>query len=323
MTKVKQIIGVDVSKDKFDVWNSLTGHHSYTNNSTGFKKFLKSIDFGMHCVMESTACYYQQLALFLYENNIAVSVVNPISIKRFIQMKLQQNKTDKSDSRMIALYGQEQSLRKWKPAPEHIEHCRQLQSVIELYLKQNTSLKNQIQSFESLGITKGILMQSLKRQLERIRKEIALLESEVETLLRQHEADLYVNLNSIPGIGKKTAALLIILTNGFRNFENYRQVSSFFGLSPVEFSSGSSVHGRSRISKRGNRKMRNHLFMCSFTACYCNPQCNLLFTRLLNKGKSKKLALIAVCNKLIKQSFSIAKSGLPYDPAYRSAYVYQ
>ncbi|WP_321371372.1 IS110 family transposase [uncultured Draconibacterium sp.] len=324
MYKINHFVGVDVSKDKFDVWDSIAGHRSFPNGRKGFRQFSKQLPANSFCVMEATASYYQQLALYLYEHDIALAVVNPISIKRFIQMKLQQNKTDKSDARMIALYGEEQpGLSPWIPAPDYITKCKQLQRVIVIYLKQNTSLKNHIQSLESRGVKSGVLIRSLKRQLKHVREEIAMLESEMLSLIHQYDADLFVNLSSIPGIGKKTAAFLIILTNGFRDFDNYRQVSSFCGLSPTEHSSGTSVKGRSRISKRGNPYIRNQLFMCSFTACQCNPQCRSLYQRLVNKGKSKKLALIAVCNKLIKQSFAIAQSGLPYDPAYRSSIVVQ
>ncbi|WP_319590423.1 IS110 family transposase [uncultured Draconibacterium sp.] len=324
MYKINHFVGVDVSKVKFDVWDSIVGHRSFANDSKGFRQFAKQLPVNSFCIMEATASYYQQLAMYLYEHHFKLAVVNPISIKRFIQMKLQQNKTDKSDARMIALYGQEQPvLSPWIPAPEYITKCKQLQRVIVIYLKQNTSLKNHIQSLESRGVKSGVLIRSLKRQLKQVRQEIELLETEMQSLIHQYDADLFVNLSSIPGIGKKTAAFLIILTNGFRDFDNYRQVSSFCGLSPIEHSSGTSVKGRSRISKRGNPYIRNQLFMCSFTACQCNPQCRSLYQRLVNKGKSKKLALIAVCNKLIKQSFAIAQSGLPYDPAYRSSIVVQ
>jgi len=324
MSKINHFIGVDVSKDKFDVWDCDRGHRSFPNQKKGFQEFTKQLPSNSFCVMEATASYYQQLAMYLYEHHFDLAVVNPISIKRFIQMKLQQNKTDKSDARMIALYGQEQpGLSRWIPAPEYITKCKQLQRVIVIYLKQNTALKNHIQSLESRGVKSGILIRSLKRQLKQVRSEIALLEEEMQSLIHQYDADLLVNLSSIPGIGKKTAAFLIVLTNGFRDFENYRQVSSFCGLSPTEHSSGSSVKGRSRISKRGNPYIRNQLFMCSFTASLRNPQCRSLYERLVNKGKSKKLALIAVCNKLIKQSFAIAQSGIPYDPGYRSRIVCQ
>ena len=323
MNKNSHFIGVDISKSTFDVWDTSTGHHSYTNDLKGFRSFIKLTNENTHCVMEATGSYYQQLAIFLYDKKVSVSVVNPISIKRFIQMKLNQNKTDKSDARMIALYAQEQPLKLWIPEPVYIARSKDLQSCIILYMKQNTSIKNHIQSLESRGVKSGKLLTSLKRQLRHIRQEIEFLETELEQLVKEHDRDLLNNLITIPGIGKKTAVFLIIISNGFRNFENYRQVSAFFGLAPTEHTSGSSIKGQSRISKRGNPNIRNHLFMCSFTASKCNPQCHALYQRIVNKGKSKKLALIAVCNKLIKQSFAIAKSGIPYDPYYKSVLVVQ
>lgn len=324
MYKSKHFIGVDISKNTFDVWDySTNSHSSFNNDSKGFRLFYKLVKANTHCVMESTGSYYQQFAIFLHGKKVDVSVINPLSIKRFIQMKLKQNKTDKSDARMIALYAKEQPLKLWLPEPDYIEKSKQLQKVVVLYIKQNTALKNHIQGLESRGITTGKLVTSLKRQLRQIRQEVKLLEGETEKLIKQYDGDLLSNITSIPGVGKKTAVYLIIMSNGFRNFENYRQVSSFIGLAPTERSSGTSVNGTSRISKRGNPNMRNHLFMCSFTASQCNPQCRALYERIINKGKSKKLALIAVCNKLIKQSFAIAKSGIPYDPNYKSCLLVQ
>ncbi|WP_408048592.1 transposase, partial [Tenacibaculum halocynthiae] len=96
---------------------------------------------------------------------------------------------------------------------------------------------------------------------------------------------------------------------------------SYSGLTPIIRQSGSSVKGRARISKIGNVKLRNLLFMCSFNACKYNKSCRELYQRIVSKGKSKKLALIAVCNKLLKQAFAIAKSGLIYDETYRSTLI--
>uniref|UniRef100_UPI00261F8B3D transposase n=1 Tax=uncultured Tenacibaculum sp. TaxID=174713 RepID=UPI00261F8B3D len=92
-------------------------------------------------------------------------------------------------------------------------------------------------------------------------------------------------------------------------------------LTPIIRQSGSSVKGRARISKIGNVKLRNLLFMCSFNACKYNKSCRELYQRIVAKGKSKKLALIVVCNKLLKQAFAIAKSGLIYDETYRNTLV--
>ena len=109
----------------------------------------------------------------------------------------------------------------------------------------------------------------------------------------------------------------MVTTNNFRDFTSSKQVTSYVGLAPVERSSGSSVRGRSYISKRGEPMLRHHLFMCSFTACQNNVQCRDLYERIVAKGKSKKLALIAVCNKLIKQAYGVCKNDLIYDENHR------
>ncbi|MGB5647261.1 IS110 family transposase [Muriicola sp.] len=316
MDKITIFVGIDISKDTIDVYDSLTGHFQFENNQKGFCFFKKRLTANHWCVMEATGCYHQRLAIYLYEEGISLSVVNPLVIKRFIQMKLNQVKTDKSDARMICGYAEEQPLLLWSPEASYIVECKRNQSGIRLYFKQRTALKNMLHSLLTGGQAKGKLVRSIQRQIKQLDKEIDLLEHEMEQLIRSNEQDLYSRLNTIPGIGRKTAMILIVSTNGFRDFESASQVSSFFGLAPNERSSGSSVRGRSRISKIGDPLLRNHLFLCSFTASIHNPQCKALFDRIVLKGKSKKLALIAVCNKLIKQAYGISRSGMDYDPNF-------
>lgn len=316
MNKNTLIFGIDISKDSFDVYSSKHGYQSFTNDQLGFKGLAKCLDKASYCVMEATGCYHQQLAMFLYQKGFFVSVVNPLVIKRFIQMKLRRIKTDKSDAFMIHTYSCEQSLVKWAPEEAYIVKSKELLSLIQVYSRQSTALKNKLHSLESRGVKKCIMTHSLKRQLIQIKKEINLLETELETLITSNESQLLARLKTIPGIGKKTAILLMVSTSNFANFESYKQISSYVGLAPNERSSGSSIRGKTRISKTGDGLLRNHLFMCSFTASIHNPQCKALYERIVSKGKSKKLALIAVCNKLIKQAFGIARSGLNYDPNY-------
>jgi len=115
--------------------------------------------------------------------------------------------------------------------------------------------------------------------------------------------------------------MLVVLTDCFERFTSGSELCSYAGLTPVIRKSGSSVNGRSRISNIGDQKLRNLLFMCSFNACKHNKACRDLYERIVAKGKSKKLALIAVCNKLLKQAFAIAKSGLTHDGNYKSTLV--
>ena len=182
-------------------------------------------------------------------------------------------------------------------------------------------LKNKIHGENVLGNPTLITVGSLKRNLNFLQKEMKKLEDVLLEMVKETHQDLLTRLETIPGIGRKTSIMLIVLTDGFERFNSASELCSYSGLTPLIRQSGSSVRGRSRISKIGNKKLRNLLFMCSFNACKHNKSCKELYDRIVAKGKSKKLALIAVCNKLLKQAFAIAKSGLIYDETYRSTLV--
>ena len=182
-------------------------------------------------------------------------------------------------------------------------------------------LKNKLHGEAVLGNPSKAVVSSLKRSFKQVQKEMTTIEEKLILLVKQEHQDVLTRLKSIPGIGNKTALMLVVLTDGFERFTSGSELCSYAGLTPVIRKSGSSVNGRSRISKIGNQKLRNLLFMCSFNASKYNKACREIYERLVAKGKSKKLALIAVCNKLLKQAFAIAKSGLVYDQTYRSILV--
>lgn len=321
MNKDMIYFGIDISKDVFDVMDSNGNYNQFENDFKGFKKFVKLLDKNYHCVMEATGYYHYKLAYYLIENNIRVSVENPLSVKRFIQMRLSKIKTDKSDAKMICQYAQSVDLKLWKGQTKSQIECLQITRLLNLYFKQTTALKNKIHGEDVLGNPSSLVVRSLKRSLKFKQKEIKSLEEKLTEIVKQDHQELLTRLQSIPGLGRKTSIMLIVLTDGFERFTSASELCSYSGLTPIIRQSGSSVRGRARISKMGNRKLRNLLFMCSFTACKNNKACKALYDRIVAKGKSKKLALIAVCNKLLKQAFAIAKSGLIYDETYRSTVV--
>ena len=318
MNKDIKHFGIDISHLVFDVTDSDGNYHQFKNNITGFKKFVKYLDITSHCVMEATGYYHYQLAYYLLENSIAVSVENPLAVKRFIQMKLSKIKTDKSDSKLICEYAKQVELTLWQGNSKHQIECLQMTRLLSVYTKQSTMLKNKLHGEEVLGNPSKVVVSSLKRSLKQVKKELETLEIKLLILVKQVHQDVLTRIKSIPGIGNKTAVMLVVLTDGFDRFTSGSELCSYAGLTPIIRQSGSSVKGRSRISKIGNQKLRNLLFMCSFNACKYNKACRELYERIVAKGKSKKLALIAVCNKLLKQAFAIAKSGLIYDDTYRS-----
>ncbi len=313
-----EIHGVDISKDVFDVVDCSGNHFQYPNTLKGFKGYLKVLGKDILVVMEATGYYHYLLAQFLYGSGIKVSVVNPLSVKRFRQMKLSKVKTDKSDAMAIRDYGRVNEVPLYDGKGKEQAESLQLLALMDIYLKQRTQIKNKLHGEKVLGIPSNAVHRSLQRMLKDLDRELGSLNERLLCLVKGSQREQLTNLKSIPGLGDRTVALLIVLTEGFTKFENAGQLCNYAGITPTIRRSGSSVRGKSRISKMGNRKLRNLLFLCAFSACRHNKGCREIYERITAKGKSKKLALIAVSNKLLKQAFAIAKSGLPYDENYVS-----
>ena len=188
MDKDIKYFGIDISAVVFDVMDSNNNHYQFSNNLKGFKKFLKLLDKNSLCIMESTGYYHSQLAYYLLKNSIKVSVVNPLSVKRFIQMHLSKIKTDKADAKMICLYGQKVNVKLWKGNTPNQIRCLQTIRSIDFYLKQTTALKNKINGEKVLGNPCKSVVRSLKRSLKYFEKEIKSLEFELESLVKnQHQ----------------------------------------------------------------------------------------------------------------------------------------
>ncbi len=226
-------------------------------------------------------------------------------------MKLSRIKTDKRDAQAICDYGIYNQVPLYNGINALQAECRQLLSLKANYVKRRTSSKNKLHGEEVLGKPSKLVVRSLNNDKRHIDRELVKIESRLLELVKKSWQCELTLLKSIPGIGDKTAVFLIVATDGFSKFGNASQLCSYLGTTPVIKRSGSSERGRSRISKMGNRQLRNLMFMYSMSAYQYNKPCRDMHHRIINKGKSSKLALIAVCNKLIHQAFAIVKSGVP------------
>jgi transposase len=263
MNEVTKFFGIDVSMDTFDVSTSDQKHFQFSNDAAGYRTFFKLLDEQSHCVMEATGAYHQKLATWLCSQGNSVSVVNPIVIKRFAQMRLRLAKTDKADANMIRLYAEAEKPELWSPPQEYVTQANEINSLIVLLIRQRTALKNKLHSVNHKEGRFSMVLKPLQKQIKNLDQEINQLETSMEDLIKEHQDEMLTSLCSIPGIGKKTAMFLIVLTDGFRSFENSKQLCAYLGLAPTIKMSGKSVRGQSRISKTGNSVMRNLLFMCS------------------------------------------------------------
>lgn len=307
-------VGIDISKDTFNAayCEGMSKWHeqSFSNSNEGRRKLLKWVS-GKDVVftMEATGYYHLETALFLQRSH-KVFVSNPMLVKRFSQMRLQRGKTDRADAKMIADYSSfnEGELRSWEPADGLLGEARALLTVAKQLQQQITQSQNSIHALKQTEAGRSAcasLVSLLRTQRTLLRKT----EKSIMDAVKAEHGEMLNAIQSIPGVGPKTAAGLIVCTNGFRHFTNHKQVCAYVGLSPRVYESGTSVKGKGRICKLGNPYLRRCLYLCAVSAMTCNPMMKEYKKSLTDRGKHNKVALVAVANKLLKVAFAIAKSG--------------
>src|SRR5699024_7586872 len=176
----------------------------------------------------------------------------------------------------------------WKPEPKHIVELKQLNSSIELLSKQIGQANRQLEAFENSGHISGKVKRALKSVLLKLKRQKEALEQEMERIGKMEYAETVESLTSIPGIGNKTAIMLITLSSDFEKFEHYKQLIAYIGLSPRIYKSGTSINGKGHICKMGNSQIRKLLYMCSWTAKFSNKPCREMYDRLKEKGKPER-----------------------------------
>lgn len=320
----KVIIGIDVAKDTLEVallqngqWlvrsklpNTAAGHNTLLELAQPYEH--------VHVVLEATGSYHACLVRALVKAELLLSVVNPLVIRRFAQMKLRRLKTDRSDAMLIAQYGLEQNPRLYQLPAQVVEQLAQLQSQVRLFTRQRTALLNQQHAHQYLASPMSVCTRITKQAISQLSKHLAKLEAEQERLIDTAFASERALLESIAGIGPKTSRAILAALGDMSQFENHKQVAAYVGINPVPRQSGTSLRPRAHISKQGHAGLRTLLYLAALSAKVHNPACRDLYERLRAKGKPAKVALMAVANKLVKQVFAIIKSGVPYDPNYQA-----
>lgn len=315
--------GVDVSKDTLDLYyNDAQGKEHYlkvSNDSKGHDLLISKLGITRTYLMESSGPYYLRLAFTIKQLKGDVRVENPIAVKRFIQMHLERNKSDKKDARWLYSYAKHRETSEWNLPPKEQLYCAQIMGSIDLYSRQLVMITNQLHSLDQVPVQMKEVVKSLEKMKQKMEAEVKKLEQNLQHQLSKWQGEQLKNISSIPGLGKRAVSLLIVYTDGFTKINNHRQLIALAGLAPREHTSGTSVRGRKGICKMGNGHLRSVLYMCSLSAIKHNHACKELYDRLKVKGKRSKVALIAVCNKLLKQAFAIATKGTMYNPDYKSS----
>lgn len=316
-------VGIDVSKATFVVaYSSAKAGKTKTfkNTTKGVHEFIQTLSVTEHhCVLEATGNYSALLVYLLSKAGITVSLENPLKIKNFARVMLSVNKTDETDARLIALYGERMQPSPYKLRSKSILILKQKRTVLRQLKKQLVATRNLKGSMEVLPLFDAKCKQTIEKTITFLEKQIKGMEEELASLAEDEYKKQMDLLTSIKGIGITLAAALIVATGGFTYFDNAKQLTRYLGLSPTYQLSGTSVHVKGHINRNGDPGLRSQLYVAAFSSLRCNTECKACFDRLRSNGKPGKVAVIAVANKLIRQAFAVVTQGKPYIDGFKSA----
>lgn len=315
-------LGIDISKDSFHVelsLNSKLRHRKFANRKEGFAELQswlhKHKTTAVHACLEATGPYSEELAIYLHHAGHTVSVVNPAQIKAFGQSELIRNKDDRPDAGLIRRFCEKQQPAAWTPPPAHLRELQALTRHLE-----NLSETRQ-QQLNRLATTKvKPVIKSLRKVVKSLDNEIERTEKQIRDHINTHPdlKEQFRLLDSISGIGTRTATTLLAEIN-FKQYRSARQLAAFVGLTPKNNRSGT-IHGRTRLSKIGNRRVRKALFMPAIVAKQHNPIVRNFCRRLALNGKAEMAIIGAAMRKLIHLAFGVLKSGQIFDPNHELSF---
>lgn len=335
-TILKQIVGIDISKESFFVCYqvkdqqehvTIKGTKSFKNNNSGFKEFLlwckkreKSEAPSTIYIMEATGIYYENLAYFLYENSCVVSVQLAQKLAYFAKSNNLKTKTDKVDSKMIATFGIEkssESLELWTPPSKEFKIIRDLAREHSDLKDRLTAAKNQLHAMNHAHEKHKKVITRKEQQISFYEKQLKSIVKELKELVKSDE-QLYKkiqNIETIKGVGFITVIKVLAEVNGFLLFKNIGQLVSYAGLDVVKKESGS-YKGKTKISKKGNARLRSALYMPALTAATHNDNLKEFYERVNANREIKKHGVVAVMRKLLILIYTLWKKEEPYQMDY-------
>ena len=330
MKELKSCVGIDVSKDSFEVCIKqlkderavIKATRSFQNDYPGFEKLLSwtlSKVSNPIFVMETTGVYHEDLTHFLYESDQKVSVVLANKMKHFAKSLNMKTKTDKADAQMIAQYGLERPLDWWKPMMPQMKSLRDL-SRERLSLKKDVvRCKCQIHGLKHAHSTLSVVLQVKEQQISFLESNIQIIENEIIRLTNEDKefSRRVKNIETIKGLRLLTIVTVLCETNGFAQFNNIRQVVSYAGLDIAERQSGL-FKGKTRISKKGNARIRECLYMPALSATSYNEPIKALYQRVVERNPTiKRKGVVAGMRKLLILIFVLWKKNEAYNAQYQ------
>jgi transposase len=325
MSKQVSYVGVDVGCT--ELWAALEGFkpRSFKHTTSGIRALYtwarkKSGDWSLCFCMEATGVYSVSVARRLVNlPDSIVCIVNPMQIAAFAKVQLRRCKTDQIDAEVIRAFAETQKPKAWSPDPKPLRQLYQLVSQADAVRQSLTQWNNRhhAQKFiadlpDAVKKSQRNIERSLTRQLEQIEKAIADMCAADADL-----AQKIALLCTIPGIAKTSAVRLIAYGRTWLTERKRGELVAHAGLAPHHKQSGTSVKGKSRIDKHGDRRLRKTLYMPALVGAHHNPNLKQFYQRLLTAGKPKMVALVACMKKLLLIVRAILITKKPFDAQYQ------
>lgn len=320
----KEVIGIDVGK----ISNELhihSSHKSYGFNNTQAdckktgKWILKNTSCEKHemlIVMEHTGIYTHHLTCYFQENDFPFVLVPGLAVKR--SLGISRGKDDKTDAKKIALYGHRlrDELTATELPSQDIQNIKNLLTLREQLVKQRAGFKARLGEMKRFFKKNAneVLFKVQEKMIKDITVQINKVESEIDAILKANQTlkSMLAIITSIKGIGRQTALLLIVFTNGFTQFSSWRKFASYCGIAPFPNRSGTSLRGKTKVSNLANKRIKALLDQCAKSAIQYNQEMKMYYEKRLAEGKSKMSTINVVRNKLLSRVFAVVNRGTPY-----------
>ena len=321
ITASEAMLGLDVAKKKVHVALLIGERLRYkviANTPDGFRDLdrwlvqqRERLAFtSVRVALEPTGTYADDLAEHLYHAGHAVHLINPARVKAFATSLAIRGKTDKGDAAVLARFCQCQRLPLFEPMAPQRKTMRALLRHLDQLEQTRRQQANRLESAREAEVRASLkgLIEVLDERIEEVRRRVdELLGSDAE-LARQG-----VLLCSIPGLGSLTAARLLAELPAIEQFASARELAAYLGVVPRPHESGSSVRGRTPISKRGHARLRRALFFPALVAMQHNEVVRSFAGRLREQGKAPKEVAVAAVRKLAHIIYGVLKHGRPFD----------
>jgi transposase len=331
----KRSVGIDISKDTFtacvctrEPGNDLhfSAVSNFRNDKAGFNQFIKWVRkankslHGVNFLMEATGVYYESLAFHLDKLDFEVNVVLPNTSKHYFQSLNIKTKTDKLDAKVLSQFAVERKHSRWhRPKPIYLE----LRNLTRFYVQlqeQKTAFSNLKHSKEEAAEVQGFILGLNQKTIQHLDQQIDKVRAEIERVC-QKDSELWAKIQdllTIKGLGVITIATIIAETSGFEKVKSAKQLASYAGYDIIQRESGTSVKGKTRISKKGNRYIRKALYFPAMVACRHNEHMKENYVRIIKGKDSKMVGQVAIQRKLLLLQYTLWKNNTTFDIGHKS-----